>query len=543
MKLFNCLNDAEKNIIKDYITTYAMGNKRPSHPMAELDHILRVWDFCKLDMFHLLGDNLIISKPISYEKEREDIDYELAYKLFREGSPGSEFISAFYHLLYNSNIFSDEQFVVLGSLLLCDNLCENIYYGKEITIPLPGGKTYKLQYCMKTMRALGKIAKEFNLPGFENFRIAHSQILNQKTITGNLYLSIHPLDFMTMSDNNCNWDSCMSWKEDGEYKQGTVEMMNSPCVVMAYIENKHDDFWITSNGTWYNKRWRELFIVDKGLITGIKGYPYENNDIEKIVCDWLKELAETNLGWTYNNEYIYYIQRKIVNKETMPFYILFKTDKMYNDFHSRERWGYFNPKYIMNEANKASRPDRYRIVYSGLSECMWCGDVISNISACSLICDDCDGMIYCSTCGKAILNFDSCVYIESTNEYFHKDCYERYIDSFECGLCHKAHVYPLTSLYIVDLNENLRLICSYSYSACPECFEKFKERGAIVSVSPIYASDLFHLALDWSKLTDKEKIEIFDWTPGSSFEEWCLDIFGYSKFDVIVSKIGQVKKL
>lgn len=543
MELFNCLNDVEKNIIKNYITTYAMGNKRPSHPMAGLEHILRVWDFHKLDMFHLLGNNLIISKHISYEKEREDIDYELSDQLFKEGSPGSEFTSAFYHLLYNNNIFSDEQLVVLGSLLLCDNLCENIYYGKEITIPLPNGKTYRLQYCMKTMRALGKIAKEFNLPGFEDFRITHSQVLNQKTINGNLYLSIHPLDFMTMSDNNCDWDSCMSWMENGEYKQGTVEMMNSPCVVMAYIENEHDDFWITRDNTWYNKRWRELFIVDKGLITGIKGYPYENNDIENIVCDWLKELAEINLGWTYNNEYIHYVQRRIINKETMPFYVLFKTYKMYNDFHSRNRWGFFNLEYIINRIEKTNFPDKYRITYSGLSECMWCGDVISDISACSLICDSCDGRIYCSECGEELTDSDAYVYVESLDKYFCMDCYE-YENSFKCDLCNNHALHStLTSLYIANLDENLILTGNYHYFACPECIAKFRKRNAIISVSPNFMPGSFHPALDWSKLTDKEKEAIFNWTPDLSFEEWChkIDNLNCSKFNSIIYKIGQVK--
>ena len=41
-----------------------------------------------------------------------------------------------------------------------------------------------------------------------------------------------------MSDNDYGWDSCMGWMNEGEYRLGTVEMMNSPCIVVAYIDGE-----------------------------------------------------------------------------------------------------------------------------------------------------------------------------------------------------------------------------------------------------------------------------------------------------------------
>ena len=38
-----------------------------------------------------------------------------------------------------------------------------------------------------------------------------------------------------MSDNNSGWESCMSWRNNGCYRRGTVEMMNSPYVIVAYL--------------------------------------------------------------------------------------------------------------------------------------------------------------------------------------------------------------------------------------------------------------------------------------------------------------------
>ena len=112
------------------------------------------------------------------------------------------------------------------------NLYESIYeipVHHEIRIP-------KTRWCV--MRYPNNAMAQLNgqsLEEFEDFRIKHSRILSEKEFIGRLSLSIHPLDFMTMSDNDSDWSSCMSWRTCGSYRRGTVEMMNSPCVVVAYL--------------------------------------------------------------------------------------------------------------------------------------------------------------------------------------------------------------------------------------------------------------------------------------------------------------------
>ena len=91
---------------------------------------------------------------------------------------------------------------------------------------------------------------------FEQMRIKHSQILNKKRLKGTLCLSIHPLDYITISDNNCDWDSCMTWTGDdcpGEYRLGTLEMMNSPSVVVAYLDSKEPYHPLDDGRAWSNK--------------------------------------------------------------------------------------------------------------------------------------------------------------------------------------------------------------------------------------------------------------------------------------------------
>lgn len=142
-----------------------------------------------------------------------------------------------------------------------------------------------------------------------------------KKISSDITLSIHPLDFMTMSDNDSNWSSCMSWKNFGSYRCGTVEMMNSAFVVIAYSKAKEpmDLFDDSEEYKWNNKTWRELFIVTKDFIYPIKGYPYHSAEFEKFVINKIAELSKKNCGFEYQENFY---------ENMSPD---FHTENMYND--------------------------------------------------------------------------------------------------------------------------------------------------------------------------------------------------------------------
>lgn len=86
-------------------------------------------------------------------------------------------------------------------------------------------KPLELKSDMKLMRMMAKIVDWFELDkeAFEQFRILHSRVLNDRMINADIVLSIHPLDYLTMSDNACDWESCMNWYQGGDYRLGTVE--------------------------------------------------------------------------------------------------------------------------------------------------------------------------------------------------------------------------------------------------------------------------------------------------------------------------------
>ena len=418
--------------------------------MCSIDKLLIPWGEAKSTyLYQLLGNNLIISKPIFYNKVTDEIELEIADLVL-----DNSFVREFTTFIDSKN----KEFSYLRLLINSYYLAINEYEGFSFTITRPNGKTMKINKGCKPIKILQKIAKEFNIPYFEEFRLEHSRILNQKVLSGHLCLSIHPLDYITMSENNYNWTSCMSWFDEGEYRQGTVEMMNSSCVIVAYLKGK-EDYTIEENYKWSNKKWRELFIVSKETLMEIKGYPYQNSDLSSIVLNWLKELAETNLNWHYSKDLYKYdsSEPRIYCKENhMDYKLRFHTSEMYNDFGSKHLCflGFdINNHYL-------------HLNYSGDSQCIICGEANIIISDPTfLTCSSCCHMIQCDCC-EQWYSKDKIIYYN--NEAYCSYCYE---ENFAyCAECNdEVYINDVYPIYLVD--EDFEIIDELHL--CKDCYNEF----------------------------------------------------------------------
>jgi hypothetical protein len=298
-------------------------------------------------------------------------------------------------------------------------------------------KKVRIQNGEKTMRAILKVCEYFGwedaIANYEEFRIFVSKLTNQKEIKGTLCLSIHPLDYMTMSDNHYDWSSCMSWLEDGCYKRGTLEMMNSSVVFVAYL--KGEEPFTPCNGVeWNNKKWRQLFIADERLIASIKGYPYNNEALENEVMSWFKELAFERAGIVYqsiNYEYKKNTTSSIIHLMDRPedtcVYVSFSTDVMYNDFGCNGGIGHkiaFGQKFLDEEVVTGQQYNLY-LNYSGDSYCLGCGTPSYQLwysNEGQLFCDECEGR--CCTCDNCDGHFSEDDLIYFNGNWYCPDCFE-----------------------------------------------------------------------------------------------------------------------
>ena len=420
MSLFELLNEVEKEAMKDYIEVYATSGHKTLN--APLEYIMRHWNAEKEKLYHLLGDNLIISKDISFVEGEGEIQNKINDECFNYDSEDQlrqqsyAFTKEWYEkFLYDiksryKNKFSKDDFeklydarFKLSDLLSLDVLTTNIYDDETFVIPNPQDitKPIKVMKGAKASKMIGKIAKAYSIPHFEEFRLKHSQALNQKTLHGKLCLSIHPLDYMTMSDNDSGWSSCMSWKNNGCYRQGTVEMMNSPMVIVAYLAAKEPMKLIEDKDyLWSNKKWRELFIVNENIISEVKAYPYDNHNITDECLNWLRELANKYYGYEKYTDKIYTFDLGESNYSYKDVKVDPHTEIMYNDFSSNHHIIY---------SKDIEEKSVYSFSYSGESECMICGASGEDFdwdTEEDLMDLDCSEIVRCDACDDKIYNND-----------------------------------------------------------------------------------------------------------------------------------------
>ena len=448
--LRNLITDEQKNLMNMYIESYAVGDGN-YHTVnysrrANIDTILEPWAEAKgLSMLGLMfQDSLIKSEHIDYTVPPRNIETDM-----RKDAKVSKFIDEFYNWIPdfervcrvdNSMGWSDWN-IVGNALFALDSyytLAQNCYDGEEARIPTPDGHQIIVARGCKPVKMLGKINAAFHISeDFEAFRIAVSQHLNVAKLHGELCLSIHPMDYMTMSDNDCDWDSCMSWRRPGEYRQGTVEMMNSPYVVVAYL-NSSQPMKIFGH-EWTNKKWRSMYIVHPDFIGSIKGYPYQLPEVDKLIINKLKKMAaEAGFQAKYGNVVAYNYPELESAHGTV--YLDFSTGYMYPDFGSVTHYGCVREE----EEEQATNID---ICYSGMSECMWCGDRYDEEPEEALTCPDCYEISHCDCCGRHFreselietgdgeLVCEECLYSDYQKS-FSDDEYHRYDDMARVFVVH-----------------------------------------------------------------------------------------------------------
>ena len=452
--LRSVLSEKDKRIMNNYINLYGV----PEEDFIGLDAYLQHWTDSKKKLYGLLGNQLQLEFPYNYEKPQSQIEVELMALTEK-----SKFIKLFSNFIYSEYLESASHLRTLYNIpVLSGNKTTH-----EIKFKTQEMKKEKvLPKGMKVMRAFQTVMKECPeffkdaKEAFEEFRIKHSLILNDKIVKGTMVLSIHPFDFITMSDNNSDWTSCMSWVNDGCYHVGTVEMMNSNNVICAYLKSNVPFSFSKEQPSneyyqWNNKKWRQLFYVTKDIAVGGKAYPFNNKEITLFALKKIIELAEKNKNWKYQygpEEYrdmrhINTTERMdnnrmwIRNHNTFKHNILFDTKGMYNDMlncNSVTYWCY------RNKVKKTKI-----ISYSGKAPCACCGvesltlndyyedynDRYSNPAR--IVCDECYDTGVCSYCdhfrgSKSLRNISiiNACYLEQREICL--KCSEKYVKICPC---------------------------------------------------------------------------------------------------------------
>lgn len=110
-----------------------------------------------------------------------------------------------------------------------------------------------------------------------------SQLIQSDKLEGYLCVSVHPLDYLSSSENAHNWRSCHAL--DGEHRSGNLSYMADPSTVVCYLKAEDEKPFGHFNFPWNSKKWRMLlhFSDDKQLVFAGRQYPSSSEDLLKKV--------------------------------------------------------------------------------------------------------------------------------------------------------------------------------------------------------------------------------------------------------------------
>ena len=326
-----------------------------------------------------------------------------------------------------------------------------------------------------------------------------SLIIQENKIEGYLRLSVHPLDFLSLSENTHKWRSCHAL--DGDFCAGNLSYMTDTSTIIAYLckEKVEQLPRFGPEVPWNSKYWRMLlhFSEDKLMIFAGRQYPFYHKNIMDMVLSVIcsSGLAEKAYGKN--------IARLLEAVKTTPWLnerittmgeiISFKDDPLYPCWQNRPPVAasdlitdtnnaleyndvlystQYEPSYafitetifgrIIKEPDYQRVPslEQARFNIGKPVKCLCCNKNPITRGQGIMICSECEReqkeRTYCSLCDEIILRHDYPLHISPDGEVYCERCYNNYVQI--CENCGK---------WMNDAQSSFRLNDKYY---CPICY-------------------------------------------------------------------------
>jgi hypothetical protein len=312
-----------------------------------------------------------------------------------------------------------------------------------------------------------------------------SNIIQENKIKGTLCFSVHPLDFLSSSENTYNWRSCHAL--DGEYRAGNLSYMVDKTTFMVYLKGA-DNQKLFGFGPveWNSKKWRMLIHVaenDDIMFAG-RQYPFSSKSGIDTVLNIYNNLmiAEKPFGYgtykysgwraDYVDSYVPYDATSMdVTYDLATRYLVYDNQLVdirsivkeghnclnYNDILKSTCYKYpyyaiFDPYSYHSLSHLLENP----IVVGEEVPCLHCGDeLISNPE--TMRCDDCEleygteeNDVYssCDCCGARIY-VDDAICVGDDGDLICDACFHAH--AFVCDCCGNVY-YEADRVFVPDKN-------------------------------------------------------------------------------------------
>lgn len=314
---------------------------------------------------------------------------------------------------------------------------------------------------MKLTRALKFYISDKGL--LDSYQTELSRILQQNKLTGKLCLSVHPLDYLSSSENVSNWRSCHAL--DGEYAAGNLSYMMDSSTIICYLrssesENYHLPHFPASIG-WNNKKWRMLLHVNtsNNALMISRQYPFFTSEGPALVKQIYETVAERHFtDFTYKpfsnirdykGDVLYSLSEQyiIVRNKPIPLKNVVHQVKNSMNYNDVLYSTVCDPSMAIEVIPWYLEPTDIEPFEIGHEvKCLSCGNKLLSPDMGGMRCSRCaEPAEYCAYCGDAILDDDDihwlndepyCDYCWDTHVNYCSHCQSYVVDDdMEHGMC------------------------------------------------------------------------------------------------------------
>lgn len=450
-------NDIQEQFNK--VISYSQGIPQP-----ETDKLFADWLEGKRDFIEAFGGQLIYEWP-------EKVSFELGSR--EKSLRLDDFIGVLENRYENYDL---AEFVRAN---------REGFFSNQVVEPYTTSKGDTIPKGMKLLRAFKFFESDAN--ALEAEQNAASMIIQEDKIEGTLCLSVHPLDFLSTSENTHNWRSCHAL--DGEYRSGNLSHMIDHSTFICYLKSSKDEKLpnFPPDVPWNSKKWRVLFYMSDrwDMIFAGRQYPF----CTETGLDFVKNkvFPRANLGdfssWidkkycgfkdkdvysNFSHSYVPVVDGLVALDELV---INEPGSLQFNDVLSSSCYDalYAYKKVECFGGYKYAPMHKFtRFHIGGKCNCTRCGKYPIEITS-SFMCNDCeleygdsedDMFAYCPCCGSRYY-YDDGVWVEGDEECVCPSCADR--ETTICDCCETRHY---TSAMVYSRKHNKYL--------CPECWDEMQ---------------------------------------------------------------------
>ena len=316
-----------------------------------------------------------------------------------------------------------------------------------------------------------------------------SVIIQESIVSGRLCLSVHPLDFLSASENAHNWRSCHAL--DGEYRTGNLNYLLDENTVICYLraEKPAKLPHFPESVPWNSKKWRVwmFFSDDKTMLFAGRQYPFEaRQGTDLIKKEIFPAVGLGHWGRFYQNKMHYFEDSEFhnifpvgtmlpVGNTMKSLYDLVQDVPKTYQYNDLLRSTCYEPIYAYKDGyalddfwdrNRETTgcTDNNTVFHIGAPcPCPICGET-------TIFCGE---IMACEECNEAYNledneDYEACS-ICGTSVYYQDIIELPYSEERICSACYQRETYRCQECGETDLPEIIRRVPEDGRCLCPEC--------------------------------------------------------------------------